>query len=157
MKIKVIALHKTEKENYEAPIKLYSKRLSAFCDFELIEIQGLKNATSFSAEEMKKKEGAFFLQKIKSNESVYLLDEKGKGYTSEQFADFISKSGLYGENAITFLIGGAFGFSDEIYALAKGKITLSLFTMPHQLARLVFLEQLYRCMTIIKGHPYHHR
>jgi 23S rRNA (pseudouridine1915-N3)-methyltransferase len=157
MRIKLIVIHKTEKEIYEKPVNHYINRLKTLCDFEMIEIQGLKNAHSLTETDVKNKEGQLILKSVKSQERLYLLDEHGKSYTSEQFAEFIKKSVLHGESAICFVIGGAFGFSDEMYAKAHGKINLSTFTFPHQLARLVFVEQIYRCMTIIKGHPYHHR
>lgn len=157
MRIKLIAIHKTEKEIYETPVNHYKKRLSALCDFELIEIPGLKQANSLPNAELKRREGELILQKLKANEPFYLLDEKGKTYTSEAMASFISTSVLHGQSTIAFVIGGAFGFSDELYAKCSGKISLSSFTFPHQLARLVFVEQLYRCVNIIKGHPYHHR
>lgn len=157
MRIKLIAVHKTDKEIYEKPLNHYKKRLSTLCDFEFIEIPGLKQGHCYAESEIKRREAELILQKLKKNEPFYLLDEKGKHYTSETLARLIAHAMLHSQTCLVFVIGGAFGFDPELYDKAVGKISLSSLTLPHQLARLVLVEQLYRCMTIIKGHPYHHR
>lgn len=157
MKIKLIVIHKTEKEFYLPLIQHFEKRINAYCDFELIEIAGLKSASTLSIEQIKIKEEALILQKLKANEQYYLLDEHGKSYTTENFSEFIRNAGIKGESSFNFIMGGAFGFSKNIMHQAKGKISLSAFTFPHQLARVVFMEQIYRCLSFIQGHPYHHQ
>ena len=104
--------------------------------------------------EIKKIEGENILKKIKNNNLLFLLDEKGENYNSRKFADFL-KIKLKESKTIIFVIGGAFGFSKEVYAKSNGLISLSKMTFSHQIIRLFFTEQLYRAFTILNNHPYH--
>ena len=104
--------------------------------------------------EIKKIEGENILKKIKNNDLLFLLDEKGENYNSRKFADFL-KIKLKESKTIIFVIGGAFGFSKEVYAKSNGLISLSKMTFSHQIIRLFFTEQLYRAFTILNNHPYH--
>ena len=134
----------------------YLTRLKHYVPIEKIEIPDIKNAKSLQHSQVKTAEGKEFLSKIDSADDVFLLDENGKEYSSEKFADFFQKRFNAGGKNLIFLIGGAYGFSDEIYARANGKIALSKMTFSHQMIRMIFFEQVYRSMTILKGEPYHH-
>lgn len=124
--------------------------------FEIVTIPEIKNVKNFTFEQQKEKEAELLLSKFEVNDEIILLDEKGKQHTSVQFANLISDKMLYSSKNITFVVGGAYGFSEKVYAKATGLISLSAMTFSHQMVRLLFVEQLYRAMTIIKGEPYHH-
>lgn len=156
MKIKVICIGKTGKGFLEEGENTYLNRLKHYVSVERIEIPDLKNAKSMTIEQIKKQEGALILSKINAGEQVYLLDEHGKSFTSEKFADFLQQRFNQGGHALTLIIGGPFGFSDEVYQAATGKISLSEMTFSHQMIRMILFEQLYRGMTILHGEPYHH-
>ena len=99
----------------------------------------------------------FIKNQVKETDYIVLLDEKGKDYTSVEFSKFIEKQMVSGSKGLVFVIGGPYGFSKDIYELANAKVSLSKMTFSHQMVRLIFSEQLYRAMTIIKGEPYHHQ
>jgi len=134
----------------------YVKRLTRYIQFELIEIPDLKNAKNLSNNEQKKKEGELILQKLEKGSEVILLDDKGKDYSSMQFSKLLQDKMNSAIKTLTFIIGGPYGFSDEVYAIAQSKMSLSKMTFSHQMVRLIFLEQLYRGFTILKNEPYHH-
>lgn len=156
MKIKVICIGKTGKAFLIDGEKEYLKRLTHYVNIEKIEIPDIRNAKSLHQNQVKIAEGLQFLTKIESGDEVYLLDEKGKEFTSENFAEFFQKRFNAGGKNLVFLIGGAYGFSDEIYTRSNGKIALSKMTFSHQMVRMIFFEQVYRSMTILRGEPYHH-
>ena len=116
----------------------------------------LINRLSLSKFEIKNKEGQLILAKVQATDLLILLDENGKMYTSNEFATFFEKKMIQGKTSIVFVIGGAFGFSKEVYDRANELISLSKMTFSHQLIRIIFLEQLYRSFTILKGEKYHH-
>ena len=157
MKIKLICVGKTTSSHLIAGENEYLKRLKHYSSLEKIEIPELKNAKKLSEKEIKNQEGTLILKKIDSTDYVILLDENGKDYTSLEFSKFIQKRLNSGAKTVVFLIGGAYGFSDEIYSRAQAKIALSKMTFSHQMVRLFFLEQVYRAFTILKGQPYHHQ
>ena len=134
----------------------YLKRLKHYIPFEKVEIPDIKNAKKLSQEEVKTAECKEILSKIDPSDFVVLLDENGKEFTSVQFAEYFQKRFNQGGKAIVFIIGGAYGFSDELYKRANGKVALSKMTFSHQMIRMLFFEQVYRAMTILKGEPYHH-
>lgn len=134
----------------------YLKRLKHYGKVEKIEIPELKNARKLSQDQIKMEEGKLILSKLNAGEILILLDENGTEYSSTKFATFLQKKMNQGGKGIVFVIGGAYGFSDEVYAASNGKISLSKMTFSHQMVRLFFLEQLYRAHTILKGEPYHH-
>ena len=134
----------------------YSVRIKNYVPFEIETIPYLKNSNSFSPELVKQKEGELILQKIKKEDILILLDENGKTYSSKGFATFLQQQMNTGNKQLTFLIGGAYGFSSDVYERANGKISLSSMTFSHQIIRILFIEQLYRGFTIIHHHPYHH-
>lgn len=156
MKIQVISIGKTSFEYIKEGINLYEKRLQHYLPFEWIVLPDIKKGKKQTVEQIKTAEGESLLKSIPANTTIVLLDVKGKIMTSEGFAQFIDKQLLLSVKNLCFIIGGAYGFSQELYATAQFKISLSKMTFSHQLVRIVFLEQLYRAMTILKGEPYHH-
>ena len=156
MKIKLIFIGKEEKGGVQEAIDFYTRKIKFYTSFESTAISYLKNSKSLSFEEIKIKEQELILKKIEENEKIILLDGKGKELTSEQFSIFLSREMNLGTKNLTFIIGGAYGFAPALYQRANATIALSKMTFPHILARLVFLEQLYRGFSILKGEPYHH-
>lgn len=157
MTIKLICIGKTDNKALELLMADYIKRLSFYTRFELEVIPDLKKSKNLSEAEQKQKEGELILNKISSTDIVMLLDEKGQPYSSESFANYIQKHMNSGIKNLVFVIGGPYGFSDEIYQRAHGQVSLSKMTFSHQMIRLFFIEQLYRAHTILKNEPYHHR
>ena len=156
MKIKLLWIGKPDGDIFDEAIRYYAGRVSAYFPYEMVAIPYLKNAKSRPVEEQKKREGELILKKIESDEYVVLWDERGKELTSKQFADFIHQRANTGLKTLTFVIGGAYGFSDAVYARQNAQLALSKLTFPHIMVRLIFAEQLYRAFTILKGEPYHH-
>ncbi|HNR86435.1 MAG TPA: 23S rRNA (pseudouridine(1915)-N(3))-methyltransferase RlmH [Taishania sp.] len=156
MKITFICIGKTSKKFLEEGEQEYLNRLKNYTKIERIELPDLKNARKLTLEQIKKEEGQLFLSKIPQGDELILLDERGKHYSSVEFSKFIDKKNINGVKGVTFLVGGAYGFSDEIYARTNSKMSLSTMTFSHQMIRMIFFEQLYRAFTIIKGEPYHH-
>lgn len=156
MKIKLICVGKTNFNFLKTGEEEYSKRLAHYCSYTRIDIPELKQVKSFTQEEIKLREGELILSKIQSGEYVILLDDKGKSFNSIAFANYLEKKALHGSSAFTFIIGGAYGFSSAVYLKSDEQISLSEMTFSHQIIRLIFLEQLYRAFTIIKGEKYHH-
>ena len=156
MKITFLCIGKTGKKFLEEGEEEYLNRLKHYVKIDRIELSDLKNAGKLTKEQVKKEEGILFLNKIPPGDELILLDEHGKQFSSVEFSDFLNKKGINGTRGVTFLVGGAYGFSNEIYERANGKISLSKMTFSHQMIRMIFFEQLYRAYTIIKGEPYHH-
>ena len=155
MKIRLLTVGKTDSGWVREGLETYSSRLGRYVPFSIKEIPELKNASALSRTQIKEKEGELILDNVISKDVVILLDEHGKEYTSVEFAREIERLSIGGRN-IVFVIGGAYGFSEAVYARCDGKVSLSRMTFPHQMVRSVFTEQLYRAFTIIKGEPYHH-
>jgi 23S rRNA (pseudouridine1915-N3)-methyltransferase len=156
MKLRLLCVGKTNFNFLNEGEKEYTNRLIHYCNLSRIDIPELKNAKSFSIPEIKNKEGQLILAKVQATDLLILLDENGKMYTSNEFATFFEKKMIQGKTSIVFVIGGAFGFSKEVYERANELISLSKMTFSHQLIRIIFLEQLYRSFTILKGEKYHH-
>jgi 23S rRNA (pseudouridine1915-N3)-methyltransferase len=152
LKINLLLTGKTEGDIILSGVKLYQNRLTRYADFAITEISVLKNTANLSEKEIKRKEAELILKKISDKDFVILLDEKGKEYTSVEFSTFLNKQ----NKPITFIVGGAYGFDEAIYNRANGMVSLSKMTFTHQMIRLIFVEQLYRAMTILNGEPYHH-
>lgn len=136
-------------------LEVYASRLRHYIPFTITEIPELKNVSAFSREQIKAREGELILQKLRPSDHVVLLDEHGKEFRSLEFASDIQKKLNTGKD-IVYVIGGAYGFSDDVYARSDSKISLSKMTFSHQMVRTIFAEQLYRAFTIIKGESYHH-
>jgi len=156
MKITLLVIGKTDKDFVKKGIEEYQKRLVHYLPFELKIIPDLKNTKNMSENQQKQKEGELILDKIKSSDTLILLDENGKEFSSVGFSKYVEQKMIGGIKNLVFVIGGPYGFSDEVYKKAQGKLSLSKMTYSHQMIRMIFIEQLYRAMTIIKGEPYHH-
>ncbi|BAX80429.1 23S rRNA (pseudouridine(1915)-N(3))-methyltransferase RlmH [Labilibaculum antarcticum] len=156
MKIVLLVIGKTDKDFVRNGIDEYQKRLVHYLPFEINIIPDIKNTKNLSENQQKQKEGDLILEKIKSGDTLILLDEGGKEFSSVGFSQFIEQKMIGGTKNLVFVIGGPYGFSDEVYLKAQGKLSLSKMTFSHQMIRMIFTEQLYRAMTIIKGEPYHH-
>jgi 23S rRNA (pseudouridine1915-N3)-methyltransferase len=156
MKIKLLFIGKENLEDLQTASQDYISKINNYNNFETEAIPYLKNTKSLSVENQKKKEGELFLKKTIPQDIIVLLDERGKEYSSVQFSQFIQQRLNSGCKNVLFLIGGAYGFSEEMYQRANFSISMSKMTFPHKLARLLFAEQLYRAFSILKGEPYHH-
>lgn len=157
MRVKLICIGKTGKEFLVEGEKEYFNRLQHYIAVERIEIPDIKNAQKLSKSQIKELEGKEIMSKISSVEQVILLDESGKKFSSVEFSKFIQQKFNQGGKTVVFVVGGAFGFSEEVYQRATDKISLSSMTFSHQMIRMIFFEQLYRAMTILRGEPYHHQ
>ena len=155
MKIKLIAIGKTDSKDLQPLIEEYSKRLSFYVSFNFEIIPDIKNAKNLSKKQQKIAEGNELLKRIEKSDTIIILDEKGKTFSSVEFSVFLQKKMNSGLKNLIFIIGGPYGFSEEIYQRANAKISLSTMTFSHQMVRLFFCEQLYRAFTIINNHPYH--
>ena len=156
MKIRFIVVGKTSFDDLKIGEQRYQQRLQHYCSFERVEIPDLKNAKALSFSQIKEKEGLLILSKLQPTDYVVLLDENGKHFTSVAFAEWLAQKQQQSSNSIVFIVGGAYGFSQAVYDRAQAKQALSLMTFSHQMVRMIFLEQLYRAFSIIKGEPYHH-
>ena len=156
MKIKLIVVGKTNASYLLEGEKEYEKRLKHYTKFDEIIIPDVKQAGKRSENELKIKEGKLILGKLENSDHVILLDDKGKSYSSLQFSEFLQQKMNSGLKSLVFVVGGAFGFSDEVYQRANSKVSLSKLTFSHQMVRLIFKEQLYRGFSILRGEKYHH-
>lgn len=156
MNIKLISIGKTDEKSLGLLIEKYVKRLKYYIKFEFVIISDLKNSKNLSLEQQKEKEGELILKSLQNSDTVVLLDENGKEYSSVLFSKFLAKKMLSGTKNLVFVIGGPYGFSDAIYKRANDKVSLSKMTFSHQMVRLFFVEQVYRAFTILKNEPYHH-
>ncbi len=156
MKISFLLVGKTQIKYLEEGIAEYQKRLKHYNPFEIKTIPALKKSKYLSRAEIKNKEGALILQQFSAGDFVVLLDAKGKSYSSLQFSDYLQHLLNRHIRKLYFVVGGAYGFSPEVYARANAQLSLSAMTFSHQMIRLIFIEQLYRAFTILKGESYHH-
>ncbi len=157
MKIKLLQIGKTTEAYLLEGISHYEKRINGFIPQSIETIPSLKDTNTATSENMKLREGELILARLKPDDVVVLLDENGKTFDSVGFSNFLEKQFNQSIRNLVFIIGGAYGFSDAVYKRANFKIALSEMTFSHQLVRLIFMEQLYRGMTIIHKHPYHHQ
>tara|TARA_B100000768_G_C10951236_1_gene237747 strand:- start:11 stop:484 length:474 start_codon:yes stop_codon:yes gene_type:complete len=157
MKIMLYVIGKTDNPHIEALTNVYLQRLQHYINFTLEVIPDIKNVKNLSESQQKNAEGDGLLKKIHTTDFLTVLDEKGKTYTSEDFADFLQKKMNSGLKNLVFVVGGPYGFSDAIYQRANARISLSSMTFSHQMVRPFFMEQLYRSFTILKNEPYHHK
>ena len=156
MKITLLQTGKTTDKNVSDLADLYASRIKRYSVFEIITLPELKNTKNMPVQEQKIKEAAKIFQSIVDDDYVILLDEKGKEFRTVEFSGFLEKLFFLPKKRIVFIIGGPWGFSEDVYLRSDYKLSLSKMTFPHQLVRLLFLEQLYRVFTIIKGESYHH-
>ena len=157
MQITLIAIGKTDKSELEELIAIYEKRLKHYIKFHIDIIPDIKNRKNLSEVQQKDKEGELILTQLQPTDTLILLDEKGKQYTSVDFAQFLQKKMNSGIKNLVLAIGGPYGFSDAVYAKSSGKISLSKMTFSHQMVRLFIVEQIYRGFTILRNEPYHHQ
>lgn len=155
MKTKLIVVGKTVDKNIIKGIEDYVDRIGHYMPFEIIVIPELKNTKKLSTASQKDMEGELILKQLQPSDTVVLLDEHGKEYRSIEFASWIEKQ-QQTARTLVFVVGGPYGFSDAVYARSNSKLSLSKMTFSHQMIRLLFVEQIYRACTIIKGEPYHH-
>lgn len=156
MRITLLTMGKTDREWIREGLGMYVSRLGHYVQFRLTELPELKNAASLTQAQIKDKEGELLLAAVKSCDELILLDEHGKEYRSVEFASMLQERMSRSGRDMVFVIGGAYGFSDKVYARADSRISLSKMTFSHQMVRAIFAEQLYRAFTIMKGEPYHH-
>ncbi|MDD4992765.1 MAG: 23S rRNA (pseudouridine(1915)-N(3))-methyltransferase RlmH [Paludibacter sp.] len=156
MKIVLLTVGKSTNNHLIKLQEEYQNRLKFYIPFEMLVIPELKNTKNLSIGEQQEKEADLILKQLDNSDEVVLLDEKGKQYSSVGFSEFISKKMLASHKRMIFVVGGPYGFAERVYQRANGKISMSAMTFSHQMIRLIFVEQLYRAMTILKGEPYHH-
>ncbi len=156
MKVEFWVVGKTNFSYLNDGIDIYEKRLRKYLPFKTVVIPDIKNSKNLSHQVLKQKEGAVILEKIEKGDLLILLDENGKTFTSEKFADWLNQKLQHSARKMIFLVGGAYGFSDAVYQRAQQKVALSSMTFSHQMVRLFFIEQFYRALTILKNEPYHH-
>lgn len=156
MKISLFVVGKTN-HNYLSPgIDDYTKRINHYIPFNIQYIADAKNTKNLSQAQQKQAEGQNLLNAFEKSDYVVLLDERGKEFTSKDFSSFIEKKMQTVAKRLVFVVGGPYGFSEDVYQRANEKISLSKMTFPHDLIRLIFTEQLYRSFTIMNNEPYHH-
>lgn len=156
MKITLLTVGKTDVKWVREGLELYSSRLVHYIPFSLVEIPELKNVSALSQDQIKNREGELILKHLKPADELVLLDEHGREFRSVEFAEFIEGRMSRSSRDLVFVIGGAYGFSGDVYSRADSKISLSKMTFSHQMVRTIFAEQLYRAFTIMRGEPYHH-
>ena len=157
MKIKLLAIGKTDDSALISLISRYQDRLQHYVSFDLDILPDLKQVKNMSESEQKINEGSLIQKQLKPGDFVCLLDERGREFNSVDFSKYLQKRMNSGLKRLVFVIGGPYGFSEEIYKIAQGKISMSQMTFSHQMIRLFAVEQIYRGFTILKNEPYHHR
>lgn len=158
MKIRIIVVGKIKENFYISAIKEYQKRLTAYSKVEIIEVADEKtkeDASDIEKELIRKKEGERLLQKVSDNDYVITLEISGNSLNSEELAEFVNRRMIEGKSSIVFIIGGSLGLAKEVCKRADYSLSFSKFTFPHQLMRVILLEQIYRTFKIIKNEPYH--
>ena len=156
MKITLLVVGKTTSGYLAKVIDEYTSRISHYVKFDIQYLADIKNSRNQSESQQKVNEGRLIVNAIERNDYVVLLDEHGKELTSVAFADYIQKRMLGGAKRLVFVVGGPYGFSQEVYDRADDRLSLSQITFSHEMVRLIFAEQLYRAFTILRGEPYHH-
>lgn len=156
MDIELMTVGKTTSKVINQGIDEYTKRLRHYIPYSINMVPDVKNAGKLKAAQQKEAEGEVILSRLTTSDYVVLLDERGKEYTSLEFASFIEKQMIAGRKRVVFVVGGPYGFSEAVYRRADTKVSLSKMTFNHEMIRLFFTEQVYRAMTILRGEPYHH-
>ena len=156
MRIGLILVGKTVNRHFVELIDDYAERVKHYIGFDITVIPELKNTKSLSPEQQKQQEGEMILKQFQAGDHVVLLDEHGKELCSVEFSKYMEQKMQTVSKRLVFVIGGPYGFSQDVYGRANEKLSLSKMTFSHQMVRLIFVEQLYRAMTIMRGEPYHH-
>ncbi len=157
MKILLLIIGNTDKKYMKEGIDDYVKRLTFYLPFEIKVIPDLKNRSTLSEDLQMEKEGLLILNQVLPGDFLILLDERGTEFTSLEFSKWIEKKMIAGIRQLVFVIGGPYGFSKMVYQRSDFKIAMSQLTFSHQMVRMIFVEQVYRAMTIIRNEPYHHQ
>ena len=156
MKILLIVVGKTDQQWLTEGISQYADRLSHYSQFELQVIPDIRNTRSMEAQVQKVREGEQILKLLQPSDDVWLLDDKGREMTSPEMAQWLEKRMAQSTKRLVFIIGGPYGFSQDVYSRVPGRLSLSRMTFSHQMVRLIFVEQLYRAFSILNNLPYHH-
>lgn len=156
MNIDLVVVGKTNIDYITEGVKVYQERLKNYINFQINVLPDIKNAASLTAELLKEKEGEQLVKALDKYDYIVLLDDKGKEHTSMEFASWINKKANMGIKRLCFVVGGAYGFSQAVYAASNEKLSISKMTFSHQMIRLLFTEQLYRAFTILGNERYHH-
>ena len=156
MKISLVVIGKTDAAYFVDAINEYKNRLVHYIPFEMEVIPDIKNVKNLREDQQKEKEGELILKTLQPGDYLVLLDEHGKSFTSMEFSTYIERKMHVVPKRLVFVIGGPYGFSESVYKAASEKISLSKMTFSHQMIRLIFVEQIYRAMTILNNEPYHH-
>ena len=156
MNITLLTVGKTDVKWVREGLELYASRLKHYVPFSVTEIPELKKVSALTERQIREKEGELILKLTGPQDRLVLLDEQGRTFRSAEFAVWLEKTMSGGAKNLVFAVGGAYGFSEAVYARAHEKISLSAMTFPHQMVRTIFAEQLYRAFTILRGEPYHH-
>ena len=156
MKVVLLVVGKTTDRHFEAGIAEYASRLLHYLQFSIEVIPELKSTRSLSQGEQKEREAIMIAKALQPSDHVVLLDEHGTERTSMEFAAWMQRKMAMGLRRLVFVVGGPYGFADSVHMLAKEKVSVSRMTFSHQMIRLIFVEQIYRAMTILGGEPYHH-
>ena len=156
MKTILLVVGRTVEQHFITAINDYVQRTKRYLQFEIEVIPELKNTKSLSTDIQKEKEGELILKALQPGDVVVLLDEGGKEMRSIEFADYMKRKMNTVNKRLVFVIGGPYGFSQRVYETAQEKLSLSRMTFSHQMVRLIFVEQIYRAMTILNNGPYHH-
>jgi 23S rRNA (pseudouridine1915-N3)-methyltransferase len=156
MKIALLQVGKTSERYLAEGIATFEERVRKYSAFEIFTIPDLRNTRNMPARQLKTKEGEKILKFFNKDDYIVILEEKGKEFSTIEFSSWLEKMFLTQKKRIVFVIGGAWGFSEEVLAMADMRLSLSRLTFSHQMVRLLFMEQLYRAFTVIKGEPYHH-
>lgn len=157
MNIELVVVGKTDSKEVEALVEMYAKRVNRYCRFSITTLADVRNTRNMAPSRQKQLEGEAILKMVGDGDCLTLMDERGSQYTSIEFSQWLQKRMLSGVKRLVLVIGGPYGFSDEVYARADQKISLSKMTFSHQIVRALFTEQLYRALTILNNEPYHHQ
>ena len=156
MNIELIVIGKTDSQEIASLVELYARRVNRYCRFAVTTLPDVRNTKSLSAKQQRALEGEALLRQFTEGDYVTLLDERGTEYRSVEFALWLQKRMNSGVKRLVLVIGGPYGFSEEVYARADAKLSLSRMTFSHQIVRAIFAEQIYRAFTILHNEPYHH-
>ena len=156
MNVSFVSIGKTSEEYLKKGISVYESRLGNYLTFKSVILPEVKKTSGMSLNQQKILEGRSFLKILNDTDTVILLDETGKTYSSVEFSNLLQKQFLSGNKKLVFISGGPYGFSDEMYSRSNELLSLSKMTFSHQMVRLIFVEQFYRAMTILKNEQYHH-
>lgn len=156
MKVEFWVVGKTQFQYLKEGIEIYEKRMKKYLPFTTVVLPDIKNAKNLTSKLLKEKEGVMILNKLEKGDVLILLDENGKTFTSEKYAVWLNQQLQHSARKLIFLVGGAYGFSQDVYQRSQQKIALSQMTFSHQMVRLFFIEQFYRALTILNNEPYHH-